>query len=63
MGLHEDDRQPDDDYFNYSSRLENQSESTLTSRASSTNRRSSINELHGFVDIRPRIKLSDLYLF
>jgi hypothetical protein len=34
-----------------------------TSRASSTNHRSFINELHGFVDIHPRIKLSDLYLF
>jgi hypothetical protein len=63
LRLREDDRRLADYYINYSSRLENYSESIPTSRASSTNRRSVINKLHGFVDIRPRIKLSDLYLF
>jgi hypothetical protein len=64
--LREDARQPTDDYFNHSSRLE-------TSRGQASHHRQLvgdkfllvgfINNRHGFIDNRPPIKLSHLYLF
>jgi hypothetical protein len=59
------------DYFDYSSRLVNLSRAATTSSVTSrihlrlvdfsNNRRGSITDRHGFVDTRPRIKLSHLF--
>jgi hypothetical protein len=59
------------DYFDYSPRLVNSSRAATTSSTTSrihlrlvdfsNNRRGSITDRHGFVDSRPRIKLSHLF--